>query len=216
MEVVGLGMAGNIIVAVGRGKAITWNIPEKPALNTLADVNDSIGVTLFDHSPHSLNHQKPTGISVSPDSSRVLIWGPTKDLSCGVLEIYDVSSGRCLAGVRGPHKLLSASFTPDGLEVWGKEFGSVIGWKVVEDSESGVIKLEPLESTVSPPEVLPSKSSCGHEIMHNGWIISPTKKRLLWLPNYWRSDDWLPMWGRRFLGLKRRGTSDVVILEFFE
>ncbi|KAF9786475.1 hypothetical protein BJ322DRAFT_1108324 [Thelephora terrestris] len=216
MEVVHLGMTGNTIVAVGRGKAITWNIPEKPALNATADVKDSIGVALFDRSPLTLNHQKPTGTSISPDSSRVIIWGPTKDQLYGGLEIYDLSSGRCLAGVRGPRKLASASFAPDGLEVWGNDFSSVLGWKVVEDSESGTTKLEPLEPTRSPPKVLPSKSSCGHEIMHDGWIISPTKKRLLWLPNHWRSNDWLPKWGRRFLGLKRCGTSDVVILEFFE
>ncbi|KAF9786457.1 hypothetical protein BJ322DRAFT_788542 [Thelephora terrestris] len=214
MEVECLGMTGNTIVAVCWGKAITWSIPEKSTLNATADVNDSIRVTLFRSC--SFRYQKPASMSISPDSGRVLIWGPLIKHSYGSVEIYDVSTGKRLAGVRLPRDLSSASFTLDGLEVWGEDSCSMIGWKVVEDSESGITELERLEPTTFPPELLPSNSFCGHRIMHDGWIISPTKKRLLWLPNHWRSDDWLPSWGRRLLGLKCRGTSDVVILEFFE
>ncbi|KAF9786447.1 hypothetical protein BJ322DRAFT_1191700 [Thelephora terrestris] len=219
MEVEHLEMTGNTIVAVGGGKAITWSIPEQSLLDATADVNNSIWVTHFDHSSLSLIHRK--GILVFPDSSRVLMWGHTEGPFQGCLQIYDLFSGRCLGSVGLDHVFLqSASFTPDGLEVWGEyqnEWGSsVVGWKVIEDSESGTMRPEPLESTKSQPEVLPSRSSHGHEIMHNGWIIGPTKERLLWLPNHWRSGNWLLGWGGRFLVLRRRGTLDIVILEFFE
>ena len=215
MEIGLLWMTGSTIVVVGRGRVVTWNIPGDCSHSARADISDSVQTTLFDHSPLSLNHQKPIGTAISPDYSRFLIWGPTKEVPYGGLEIYDISTGRCLAGVRVPRNLLTAWFTPDGLEVWGKDFGSVVGWKVVNDSESGV-KLEPLEPATYLPRVLPSESPRGCEIAHDGWILSPTKKRLLWLPNHWRSDNWTPTWGKRFLGLIRRGSPEFVILEFFE
>ena len=211
-----LGMTGSTIIVVSRGKVVTWSIPGNYGPRARADINDSVRTTLFDPSPLSLNHQKPTGTAISPDSSRILVWGPTEKIpSGGGLEIYDVSTGRCLAGVRVPSNLLSACFTPDGLGVWGEDFNSVLGWEVVEDHVS-CVKLEPLLPTTCPPRVLPLGSSRGHDITHDGWVLSPTKKRPLWLPDHWRSDNWTSTWGRRFLGLRRRGTLEVVILEFFE
>ena len=216
MEVECLGITGDSVVVVSRGKIARWDIPENPASNANANTDDSVLTTAFDHSPLSLNHQKLTGISISPDSSRVLAWGSTAEPSYGGLEIYDVSTGRCVAGVRTHHKLLSAWFTLDGLGVWGKDFNSVSGWKIVEDSESGIMELEALEPPANPPKLPPSKSSSGYEIQQNGWVVGPDSRRLLWMPNHWRLGEWSQTWGGRFLGLGRRGSPEVVILEFFE
>ncbi|KAF9786450.1 hypothetical protein BJ322DRAFT_1210832 [Thelephora terrestris] len=221
MEVKCLGMTENTITAVDWGKAITWSIPEQSLLNATVDVNDSIRVTLFDHSPLSINHQRDHGILVSRDSSRVLMWGQSGEQPHACLEIYDMFSGRCLVGVRLAHPYCSGLFTPDGFGVRSASYDhmnnrSEIVWKVIEDSESGTTKLEPLEQTMPPLEEFPSQSSCGHEIMDDGWIISPTKKWLLWLPDHWRSDDWHPRWSGQTLVLMHHWKSEVVILEFFE
>lgn len=97
------------------------------------------------------------------------------------LEIYDVSTGRYLAGttVEDENKM-GLWFTPDGSEVWVgyHEDLSVKGWKIIEDSESGTVELQPLVTQCSP-EALPWLSSCGYEVMDDGWVLSPTEKRLI-------------------------------------
>ena len=89
------------------------------------------------------------------------------------------------------------------------------GWKIIKDNESGVTKLQQL-NTECPPEVLPWKSSKGYKVTDDGWILSPTQKHLLWLPHRWRSDEISRTWSGRFLGLLHAELPEIVILEFFE
>ena len=112
----------------------------------------------------------------------------------------------------------TAWFTPDGREIWGSPYShpAVHRWEVVEDGESDTIKLQPLTAAAYPPGVIPWQSSLGYEVTHDGWILSPTQKRLLWLPHHWRSSKWYMTWGGRFLGLFHRGLPEVVILEFLD
>lgn len=93
---------------------------------------------------------------------------------------------------------------------------SVKGWKVVGDSGSGIAELEPLEITACPPGVFPWQSRRGFEITRDGWVLNPTKKRLLWLPHHWRSEKWFSTWSGRFLGLGRGDLPEIVMLEFFD
>ena len=112
-----------------------------------------------------------------------------------------------------------ACFTPDGREIWGTFFldSSVRGgWEVIEDGGSNTTKLQPLPATACPLGVIPWQSSRGYEVTHDGWILSPTQKRLLWLPHRWRSVEEARKWGGRFLGLFRRDLPEVVILEFLD
>ena len=115
--------------------------------------------------------------------------------------------------------LLTPCFTPDGREIWGvsaKDHSPMRGWQVIENSESGAINLLPLSPSKSPSVAPPWQSSRGYEVTDDGWILSSTRKRLLWLPHRWRSDERSRTWNGQFLGLRHRELRDIVILEFLE
>ena len=96
-----------------------------------------------------------------------------------------MSTGRQLVATTVEHEHISdACFTLDGSEIW-----DVSRWsppkgvfKITKDSESGITKLQPLGTTVCPPEIHSWWSTRGHQVTDDGWILSPTQKRLLWLP----------------------------------
>ena len=71
-------------------------------------------------------------------------------------------------------------------------------------------------TTACPPGVPPWESSRGYRVTDDGWILSPTQKRLLWLPYRWRSTEDQRRWGGRFLGLLLHELPEVVILEFLD
>ena len=151
-------------------------------------------------------------MSVSPDLSRIVTSGYIPGPSSTVLEIYDVSTGRCLARTE-IRRSIQPYFAPDGREIWddGQQ-----GWGIIEDSESGVTELRPLGVNARPPGTLPWRSSRGYEVTDDGWILSPAQRRLLWLPHRWRSGKEYTTWSGQFLGLSHRELPEVVILEFFD
>ena len=114
--------------------------------------------------------------------------------------------------------LLEPYFTPDGREIWGvsKIYSHMRGWQVIENSESVATNLLPLSPNKSPSVALSWQSSRGYEVTDDGWILNSTRKRLLWLPHRWRSDETLRTWNGQFLGLRHAELQEVVILEFFE
>ena len=59
-------------------------------------------------------------------------------------------------------------------------------------------------------------SNHDYEVTDDGWVLSPSRKRLLWLPHRWRSKEEHRRWDGRFLGLLDGQLAEVVILEFFE
>ena len=229
-----LGVAGDTVVAVNHERIVTWKLATR---NTRANIHDSVRITTLDPSPYH-----PTSrsyfVSVSSDLSRIitLAFGSKDNL----LAIYNMSTGRRLADstlAQGALKPLStphARFkvtdidshvgvktawpTQDGRQVWGASDSNspMGGWEAIEDGESGTTRLHPLGMTACRPGALPWQSSRGYEVTHDGWILSPTQRRLLWLPHRWRSAERDRKWGGPFLGLFHRGLPDVVILEFLD
>ena len=205
------------------------------------DLADRTRIATFDPSyPRPLEQpdrrQFTARVSVSPDLSRIAtMWiGPGKKST--TVEIHDASTGRRLTGVtsgKGLLKPLSTPdrlkvtdanedvylemlwFTADGRHIWGTDhsFSSMHGWEIIEDDESGTTKLQPLDKTISPPGVLPWLSSWGYTITDDGWILSPAKKRLFWLPHWWRSSALNRSLNRQFLALKHDLLPEVIILE---
>ena len=107
-------------------------------------------------------------------------------------------------------------FTQDGCEIWAvRNDHSKSGWKIVEDSGSGVTTLQSLEPNACPSGALPWQSSRGYEVKDDGWILGSTRKRLLWLPHDWRSGERDRRWGGRFLGLLHE-LPEMIILEFLD
>ena len=89
-------------------------------------------------------------------------------------------------------------------------------WEIIQDGGSGAAELKLIRRTVYLPEVLPWQSPRGHEVADDGWVLSPTRKRLLWLPHRWRSKWGYRVWCGLFLGLLHGELLGEVIIELFE
>jgi len=214
MVVFGLGVAGNSIVAVGDKGIVTWNLPAGDRIpNLTADITNSVRTITLNHG-WSEHPEITTTISVSPDLHRIAIVDGINNGRSHLLYLYDVPTGEQLGSV--PVKLgVIPWFTPDGCEVWcGRALGEVDRWKIVEDRESGITKLEHLGLTTHRPKGLPWQPR-GYQVAEDDqWILSSsTGKKLFWLPPRWRSYRRCEVWGRRFLALVHDGLPEAVILE---
>ena len=202
-----LKVTGSTVVVVSEGKIMTWRIPTGDCADAKASADDSVHTTTFDCS-----NRNPQ--SISPDLHRIAITG--YEDSSGTVHIHDVSTGRRLAGTSIPDGPKRVTLSQQG-EVWCINWAnSGKGWSIIEDSESGIVELKSLETTTCPPQLLSWQSSCGYEVTDDGWVLSPTKKRLLWLPHHWRSDEMSRTWNGRFLGLVHGELLEAVILAFPE
>ena len=233
VEIDCLGMAGSTVVPVGEEKIVTWNLPsEDSAFN--ASIDDSVRTTVLHHSPKRGNLGTPTRVSISPDRSRIMVERsragrtyPSRlkivrsrpDNTGRTLEVDDVSTGLCLARVM-TYNVMGPRFTQDEREVWaGYNFLSEKWeqYEIIEDGESGTIELKLQSTHHGPQSAFFRESSSGYAVTDDGWVLSPSQKRLLWLPHRWRSDEENRVWGGRFLGLLHGGElSKAVVLEFLE
>ena len=205
-----LGVAGDSVVVVHNTKIVTWNLPGgERAFN--AGINDSVWTVMLHHSPPLY-----PSLSLSPDLSRIAIVGGTFESEGSILglEIHDVTTGACLASTTTASNS-SPWFARDGREVWTPSRSENKGWEIIEDGVSGAGELKPLEETLYSSRTFLWDSIRGYKVTDDGWVLSPTRKRLLWLPHRWRSDQKYRLWSGRFLGLSHR-LSEVVILEFLE
>ena len=214
MKVLALRVTGSTTVVFGgkgggEGSVVTWSLPAGDcALNTRVNINDSVQTTKLNY---ILRHHPPPipSTSISPNLNHIAITWNFVGNSL-TLSIYEVSTGRCFTT---PADGARPWFTPDGCEVWCHEIISE-GWAIIKDSESNLIKLEPLMPAAHPPGEFPWQSSCGYEITPNGWVLSPSKKPLSWLPHHWRSHGMDKKWSGQFLGLLQSDLPMAVILEF--
>ena len=218
-------VAGSKVVVAGCDKVVVWDVPARnSALNAGANVDGSVHVTTFDDSARSSGPLGPfslTYTSISPDLNYVATRTNTGEDTAEAmhvdpqLKVYNTWTGRQLASTTTNTKMSAPYFTPDGREVWCGEasgFG-MEGWVITEESESRLTKLEPLEPSMGPREAFAWKSSCGYEVTDDGWVLSPTKRRLLWLPRHWRSHEKRRIWQGRFLGFLHGEPPEVVVLE---
>ena len=225
VKIFNLQMTENIVFAVVEeeveeefeGKIVSWNLPgENRTLESGANIKDSIQTIPLDHSTLSscMLRLDNENISLSPDLSQIAI--PSYTDSTGVttqyLGVYDIPTGRCLGSIKTTQELTPV-FNLDGHQIWDKR--KDLGWEIVED-RSGTLELKSLDQTARPPGLFPFHSSRGYEVTEDGWVLSPARERLLWLPYRWRSRWTDRTWGGRFLALLHHPLSDVVILEFFE
>ena len=88
--------------------------------------------------------------------------------------------------------------------------------EIIEDSKSGTIKLKVQITHHDLLSEVFRESSRGYAVTDDRWVLSPSQKRLLWLPHSWRSGEWGRAWGGRFLGLLHDELSEVVVLECLE
>ena len=214
-----LGVIGSTVVVAGEGKIITWNLPAEDYVNAKASINESIHTAMLNPTMPGRSNLLVSSLiedSISPDLTRIAIVGYSKSSSPRLrLQIHDTSSGGLLAGIETP--VLRGCAALDESGVWCTDAAGVTkGWKIIEGGESIIAKLESLETTTCPPRMFRWQSRRGYEVTHDGWVLSPTQKRLLWLPHHWRSEERSRTWSGQFLGLTHCELPEVVILEFFE
>ena len=209
MEVRCLGVAGDTVVVIDEEKIVTWTLPGGDrAFN--AGINDSVRSVMLDR---SRPFEDPIQ-TLSPHLSFFAVAGKWK--SDTVLDIYDVHTGTRLASATLRGWIYSLWFTQDEREVRTFDSEKCERWEIIKDDESGGTELKPLEETSRPSGTLPWQSRQGYEVTNDGWVLSPTRKRLLWLPHRWRTDlPWDRLWSGKFLGLSGI-LSEGVILEFLE
>ena len=209
MSVVCLGMTGSALIVVGEEKVVSWDLPGGDcAFN--AHINNSVRTITLHR-----NQYTPVCGSISPDFSRIAVLFPLHYEDN--LQIYDMSTGRCLASTDVDNGSW-VGFTWDGREVWttSDNIDHKQGWEVVEDSLSGLMRLWPQHGIVCPSGVFPWEPRRGYQVTGDEWVLSATQKRLLWLPHRWRSEREHRVWSGQFLGLLHRELSEVVILELPE
>lgn len=220
MEAICLRVTESMIIVAGREKVVGWDIPARNSPpDVRADVSDSVHSTTFDHSTlrSPVPLPRPSHFlhaSISPDLKYIaIVEYNTPDI--GYLHIYDTWTGKYLSST-GADPTTTPHFTPEGRKIWFEvTFGSVVGWMITEESKSYLTKLEPLEPSVCPWGVFPWESSC-YEVTENGWVLSPAKKRLLWLPHSWMLYSRQKVWKGRFFGFCYGKPPELVILEFLE
>ncbi|KAF9645712.1 hypothetical protein BDM02DRAFT_3203014 [Thelephora ganbajun] len=218
IEVHGQRVTGSTVVAVGYEKVVTWNLPARDhVLNPKAGVKNSIRVETISR-PATAFLPFLKFASISPNLHSITTVMDSMFGHDPLLYLHDVPTGKWLEPVSMRGEGYGRPwFTSDGREVWYvTDHGEANGLAVVEDSKSGVIKLEYLEPTRQPPNTPPWLSSRGYQIMDDGWILGIGGKRLLRLPPHWRSLDANRMWSGRFLALSHSALPEAVILELEE
>ena len=216
MEIFGLAVTGNTVIVVGNEKIITWKLPAGDHLhNTSVNVTDSIQTIMLNR-PRSLRLLHMYSASISPDFNYVAIAEKTVGgEETEHLNIYRVSTGDHHAGTFSQGSM--PWFDPNGYGVWCHSvYGGVEGWAIVGDGIFKPANLERLDPAKGPLGGFPWRSSYGYQITDDGWILSPSGKRLLWLPHHWRSDKRHRTWCGQFLGLSHHELPEVIILELPE
>ena len=211
LEIGCVGIAGGTVVVVGQDSIITWNLPGGDRTFN-ASINNIVRTTILDPSPPSHNLGTPYFMSISPDLNRVVVLRVGEYCS---LEVDDVSTGSCLARIPTGNAALRRLFTRDGREVWARNGNSAGQCEIIEDGKSGTVELK-LRRIEGPSREFFRESSRGYTVTDDGWVLSPSQKRLLWLPRRWRMNGWYRAWGGRFLGLLDGELSEMVVLEFLE
>ena len=213
IEIDCLGITGDTIVVVGREKAITWNLSGGNHTAN-ASINESMQTVTLNYQLSFLQLIEPSCVSISPDFNHIVVLKCHLDLM--YLEVYDALTGRFLAKIQTEF-FGRPYFSPDGCSIWASNVGSYgQQYKINKDGETGHICLEAVEAE-SPSMVPPWKPPYGYEATEDGWVLSPTQKRLLWLPHHWRVGQRYTIWGGQFLGLLPViELSEMTILEFFE
>jgi len=168
MEICGLGVTGSTVVVVGERMVITWDLPEGDCvLDATADIHDSVRTIVFNHPP------PPPGMlhsaSISPDYNHFVI---TRRGGEG-LDVYDMSTGRHLVSTTA-EDVFQPWFTSDGREIRYSR-GISGGEKIIRGEGSNIIGLEPIEQGPPSGGYL-CKSSHGHNVTDDGWILDSRKK----------------------------------------
>ena len=216
MEVFCLRASGDTLVATSnRGKVVTWKIPAgSSTFDTLERATDQTK-TLFPGPGNSLSPEFYPITSISPDLSYIaVIRAPS--LVFPFVTTYNMSSGNTPSSPLFFKSTSESWFVPKPRRLVLSD-SRAVGWIIAADGKCSRVELgEAPKTTARPSGGFPWESVRGFEVKDDGWVFDSIKKRLLWLPHYWRSGELDRTWHGRFLGLLQHELPDAVVLEFRE
>ena len=218
-EVYAVRVVGGTAFVLSAGDIYTWDIPTwVSGFDHSARIVDSISTTTLKdlNMLASLHGKELWGASISPDShfiaANIYVWkGNTGTPN---LCIYDTVTGDCL--YLNEEKVGMAWFNPDSSELCAIRGGKKIRrWKITEDGKPNITKLEDQELTEVLTGEPPWLSTCSYKITDDGWILSPSRKLLLWLPHHWRlgEKEKTRKWGGHYLALLDGRLPEAIILD---
>jgi WD40 repeat protein len=203
MEVHGLRVIENTIVAIGSRKVIAWDLPVRGCVpNVRVGFEDrSWSIDL-----HGLEGKDVVSrASISPDFRHIAI------ISHIELQVYSASTGEQLG--YGPTRGLIPCFTPDGCGLWCVTHGGEVEVWRVGGGQNVLKRLEHEVDIECPPEGYPWASSQGYWVTDDWWILGPDGKRLLMLPPVWQACEMHQIWTGQFLVLQHLELPEPVVLE---
>ena len=202
-KVYGVRVIGETIAVIDEEKVTAWNFPGGTTFSgNRTGVLDRV-LTIPFRKLDMLGNS--TIVSTSFDFGYIAV---TRG-AYGYLRFYNTSTGQ---GVTHPHSGGALWFLPDSHDIG-----------LVPDGSRGEVKIITTQGTVLKEMTLgdneheqwgcPYGSSRGYKFTNNGWIISPSGKRLLMLPPRWQAEMVRRVWSGQFLGLLHGALSEAVILE---
>ena len=206
MEVYGLTAIGNTVVVLGDEKAITWDLPGEIFLpKDWMNVEDSVRTMSFS----DVRNGYVSAATISSDFGYIAVIAESYPGS-GRLYVYSTTTGTRLDDA-----------ITRGSTLWFLPGQHKVGWVAdgKEGETRGITARYTLDYTRPIGDIehgqwgCPHGSSHGYQVTNDGWIISPSRKRLLMLPPPLRSDTVRRVWNGRFLSLLHGSLSEPVILE---
>jgi hypothetical protein len=208
-ETIGLRITEDKIVVVCEGKIVTWDLPARSCVfNTeRKNIKDSVQTTSFVFS----GHIEWAHTAISPDLNYIVLGD-----GLGTLYVYNKHTGQKLADASTGGSI--PGFSPSGNKVWCAAVeGGVDLWEIIKQNGSTAIQLKTLGSDIKPLSGFPRNSPYGHQVTDDGWVLSSSKKQLLWLPHHWRPDMKVQRkWSGKFLAVWNRDSPGPYILELEE
>ena len=199
IKVLGLGATEDAVVVISDGGATTWKLPGGSFLPGAAvNVADSAQTVHFDtRSRNTLD----TG-SISPDSRYILIQDST-----GRYMLYSATTGKLFYQLKVGGD--GHWFTPDGRNVGAISANKGCLLEITTQSHLRSVEMINIEQgRYGCPHTSPN-----YQVTDGGWILGPSKERLLILPPLWRSYTLRRRWNGQFLALLDGLLPEPVILE---
>ena len=199
MEVLGIGVTEDTVVAISDEKATTWKLPggsfHPGAITNVVDSVQTIDIGVEER--HSLE-----AALISPDSRYIIVeWG------CGS-HLHSATTGELLHSFGAPGSGLW--FTPDSHNVGFATSRCLLNITTQCDLQIGAT----VEVDIHQEKYGCPYTSSDYQVTHDGWVLGSNKERLLILPPLWRSDMLWRMWNGQFLALLHGVLPEPVILEF--